>query len=368
MNDDRLVLFDLDFTLYEAYGNWRRPLAGLFRRNLGTKAFPWTLYFDIRGHNEVFEIFYEKSFRHHGLTAELAALRILLFEKRISATALLNDLQSIEFRLDLLKRIFPRPGSYALEAKKYCLSFPTFRSAIEGVKERSTSPQVVDVVSRYSDSLRFRAYPGVVEALEFLKERGIPFYLASEGDYDQQRFKCKLLGLDGYFSQRTLASEIYKLNRCYRASRKTIEDALADGSYAEEMDSPGIRRADEEVRRFDLLKHKEDLHYYISALNAIDSDRDNPEEFLRTVDSDDVLTTNIDLPSGVIMVGDRNDKDMYPVWQLLKEKALLIRMRAGKYKNDPRSPDIPRGQYAECPEFRQVYTRLRETFAVRRSQ
>ena len=173
---------------------------------------------------------------------------------------------------------------------------------------------------------------------------------------------------EGRYSGRSARIAATRGERVRSASRKTIEDALADGSYAEEMDSPGIRRADEEVRRFDLLKHKEDLHYYISALNAIDSDRDNPEEFLRTVDSDDVLTTNIDLPSGVIMVGDRNDKDMYPVWQLLKEKALLIRMRAGKYKNDPRSPDIPRGQYAECPEFRQVYTRLRETFAVRRSQ
>ena len=367
MNDDRLVLFDLDYTLYEAYGNWKRPLAGLFRRTLGIKSFPWTLYFDIRGYNEVFEVFYEKSFRHHWLTAELAALLMLLVEKKTPATALLDDLQSIDFRLNLLKRMFPRPGAHALAAQKLCLSFPTFRSAIEGVKERSTSPQVVDLVSRYSGSLRFRPYPGVVEVLEFLKERGIPFYLASEGDYDQQRFKCRLLGLDGYFFHRTLASEIYKLNRCYRASRKTIEDALADGSYSGEMDSPGIRQADEEVRRFELLKHKEDFHYYISALNAIASDGENPEEVLKNAGSEGILTTDVNLTSGVVMVGDRNDKDMYPVWRLLGEKARLIRMRSGKYKDDPRSPDIPRGQYAECPEFRQVYTRLRKTFTVRRS-
>lgn len=181
MNDDRLVLFDLDFTLYEAYGNWRRPLAGLFRRNLGPKAFPWKLYFDVRGCNEVFEIFYEKSFRHHWLTAELASLLMLLLDKKVPATAFMNDLRSIHFRLNLLKRVFPRPGAYALAAQKLCLSFPTFRSAIESVKERSTSSQVVDLVSRYSDSLRFRPYPGVVEALEFLKERASRSTLPAKG-------------------------------------------------------------------------------------------------------------------------------------------------------------------------------------------
>ena len=78
MSREVVVLFDLDHTLYEAYWSWRRALQHVFVRELGFARFPYSAYFAVRAHSELFEIFFEKSFRHFWATPELLSIMFLL--------------------------------------------------------------------------------------------------------------------------------------------------------------------------------------------------------------------------------------------------------------------------------------------------
>ena len=117
------------------------------------------------------------------------------------------------------------------------------------------------------------------------------------------------------------------------------------------MHARSLQSADEEIRKFQLLKYKQEYHYYLSAFKAIAANRQTPEAVLRGARASDLLTTDIRPAPRVIMVGDRVDKDMAPVWRLLGHNAMLIRLKAGKYKRTPGAQAIPRTNYAECSEF-----------------
>jgi FMN phosphatase YigB (HAD superfamily) len=358
MNNQWIVLFDLEHTLYEAYQSWRRPLHHLFIKQIGYKNFPWDTYFTIRKHYRIFDLIFDKSFRHHWLTPEIVSLMILLMEKKINPVTLLIELEKIEFQIELIKNQFYRPGQFYVEAHKVFRSHRTFISAIEYINEKSKSDFISKIQKEYYNRVNIQPYEGVLDGLNQLFDRDIKVYLASEGDYDHQIFKVQELHLEKHFSEKILASEIYKSNYYYKKNWYLIKTAIENGSYSKRLFSEEIIKADETVRKYALMKRKENYYYYYSILNAIRLNNKKPEEVLLKSKNNDLINYKNLNQFHIIMVGDRLDKDVLPVWRIFGKQAFLIRVKVGKYKNETLQFRIPKSNYTECKDIKQAFKKI----------
>ena len=355
MSERRIALFDLDHTLYESSWSWRKSLQALVVDRLGNRRFPWSAYFGIRGHSNVFDVVWEKSFRHHWLTPELASLMLLIREGRVNTPALLEELESVEHLLGLARRREVRPGRYLLAGREIIGRHKAVDRAIRIAAERAQSHEAKELVTEYYAAVRIQPYAGVRQGLQALKDRNIGCYLASEGDYALHQAKLRMLNLERFFRDKVLASEIYTSNRLYRRHRRMIIAAIDEGTYLKNRGSHELSRADEEIRKYELIKHKENFHYYYAILNAIAANRDTPEHVLLTGAADRLLKAGRLVPDSIVMIGDRVDKDMYPVWKIFDGHAALIRVRSGKYRRRGMPRSVPRKNYRECTDLRQAF-------------
>ncbi|TAK51312.1 MAG: hypothetical protein EPO24_16005 [Bacteroidetes bacterium] len=358
---NEIILFDLDHTLYEAYNTWRNPLQQLFREHCSITRFPWKMYFKLRDFNNVFDLLYQKSFRHHWLTSELASLLLLLIEKRVDASLLFDELERIDFRLRVLRHKYPRPGMYRLSAMATLADHKVFQKTVQLAQDICNARSVRALTPEYYNMAAMTPHDGVVQCFDFLSTEGYRFYLATEGDYKHQIFKIKRLSLQSYFKGKILASEFYLENPSYQSALRTITTAVNDGSYGKKFYSKEIIHADETVRMFEMLKHKEHYFYYYALCHAIASDADTPEKvLLQSKAPEHLLSTDITPESKVLMVGDRNDKDMVPLWKIFQSACYLIRIKAGVYKDEKLKFKIPKRNYAETKNFRGVLSRLKK--------
>jgi FMN phosphatase YigB (HAD superfamily) len=348
MNKSIIILFDLDHTLYEAYWSWRNPLSDIFGNQLAYKKFPWDTYFKIREHSKIFDIYFKNNFRHYWLTPELAGLLILLIENKIKSNEFVSDLLEIDLKATLLKKYCCRPGLYYLEIEKEIQKHKTFLSAIHKIKTLSRQKRIININNEYYSSVNLHPHTGVEKGLQFLQDNDIKFYLASEGDYSQQLFKINKLSLDGYFKNKILASEIYKLNKNYIKYHNKIDTAIIDGSYLRKISKKDIMFADEQMQRYELIRKKEEYYYYYSILNAIDINPTNPEKILLENKYDQLLQKYRAHKNKLFMIGDRVDKDILPLWRMFGEKIILLRVRTGKYKKFEISAKLPKSNYTEC--------------------
>jgi FMN phosphatase YigB (HAD superfamily) len=347
---NRVVLFDLDHTLYEAFKSRKRQIKHIFRKHFGLVQFPWSIYFAIRKKYRVFDLVYDRSFHHSWLSPELVALLVGIINRELNPKKILCLLNRLENEIDLIGYRYIRPGGFISKANETLRGNQEFRYLINYINKLSKNRFVKSISWDYENSLKLEPYKGVKEGIEQLKEMGISIYITTEGDYFMQRLKLKKLSLLGYFTNKILASEILEQNRFYRDSMITIRNAIATGKYWRMYFSRKILEADENIRNFWMLKKKDKCFYYIAVLNAIFEDQENPERILKTWNSTELLEPSNHVWDKLIMFGDRADKDVTPLWRLFKEKVHIIRIKKGQYMSTKIEMSIPATNYVEFSE------------------
>lgn len=344
---NRVVLFDLDHTLYEAFRGRKAHLEQIFRKHFNLVHFPWSLYFTIRQKYRVFDLIYKRSFHHYWLTPELVALIMGILNRELNSKQILSTLDRIENEVDLASYRYIRPGAFIAKSNEIIRRDSDLKDLICYIKELSKSQIAKTVASDYEDTLELKPYEGIKEGIKHLKEMGIDCYITTEGDYSMQKEKLKKLSLFHDFDKKILASGIFEHNRYYRDSLSVIRNAIATGNYWRMYFSREIIEADENIRNFWMLKKKDKCFYYIAVLNAIFEDPENPERILKTWNSTGLLELSNHVRDKLIMFGDRVDKDVTPIWRLYRENVQIIRIKKGQYMSTRMDLSIPTTNYVE---------------------
>ena len=348
---NEFVFFDLDHTLYEAFESRKAQIRNIFRKHFDLARFPWSIYFAIREKYRVFDLVYPgSSFHHYWLPSELVALLFGIIKKDLDPKEILSILRRLENKLSLISYRYPRPGAFIAKADEALKEEDKFQNLLIYINELSESRFVRKVALDYETGLKLEVYPHVKEGIKVLKEMGTKCYIATEGSYERQVVKLKKLSILHHFLNRILASEIFEHNRFYRDSLTLIRNAITQGMYWKMYHSKELSEADENISNFWLLKRKEKCFYYVSILNAIYQDPENPETILKTWSSTDLLEPSDHAFDKLIMFGDRIDKDVDPLWRLYGEKVHIIRIKKGRYMNSGINVHIPSTNYSEFSE------------------
>lgn len=355
MYDNSIILLDLDHTLYNAFDPWRNLVSKIFIHDLGWKTFPWRTFNEIRTHYRVFDIFFEKSFRHYWLSQELIVLLLGIKNQSVSSEDLLDELAKFEIRLSLIRTKEYRPSiilSSALEFTKNCKEL---NKALKLIEETRDNLEIKEIEDRFWSDAKITCYDGVFDLLSKLSKENARFYLVSEGDYELQVWKTKLLGIQQFFVNKILVTESYKQSSEYLRNLELVKKIISNKDNEVFKESEKARQADSVLRKFELLKLKEDLFFYYAIFKSILQDPKNPEREFIFTDIDELLDISELTEGKVVMVGDRIDKDILPIWKIFGKNSELIRIRCGKYKTNDLQSNIPKSVYKEFPDFSSIY-------------
>lgn len=355
MYDNSIILFDLDHTLYNAVDPWRNLVSKIFISDRKWKNFPWKIYFAIREHHKVFELFFEKSFRHHWLSQELIALLLGIKNKSISSEDLLNELAKFEIWLSLIRSRECSPTKILRSALEFTKDCVELNKALKLIQEKKDDPEIKAIEERFWSQAKITCYDGVSDLLSKLSKENARFYLVSEGDYELQVWKTKLLNIHHFFVNRILVTELYKLSSVYLKNLDLIKKILLNKYDDINIESEKASQADSIIRKFELLKLKDDLFFYYAIFKSITSDPKNPESVYLSTNIDKLLEINETMEDKVVMIGDRVDKDLFPIWKIMGKNSELIRIKCGKYKTKDLQIGIPKSIYKEFHDFSLVY-------------
>ena len=210
MYKNTLFLFDLDHTLYDAETPWQELVNHLLVKDFGWKNFPWHVYRTIRDYHSVFDLFFEKSFRHNWLSKELIVLLLSIRNNTLSANDLFNDLDKFQIRLKLIKSKQYRPSFIRQEALEFVKTCEVLNNALQIIGEKKDNMEVIQIENKFQSGANINCYEGVFELLNLIEGKNAKFYLVSEGEYELQVWKTKLLDIYKFFKNKILITESYK--------------------------------------------------------------------------------------------------------------------------------------------------------------
>lgn len=115
---NKVVLFDLDHTLYEAFRCRKTHLKHIFKKHFDLAQFPWSIYFAIREKHKVFDLIYNRSFHQHWLSPQLAALLTGIINGDLSPNRMITLLNRLENKVGLISQRYIRSGAFILKASE----------------------------------------------------------------------------------------------------------------------------------------------------------------------------------------------------------------------------------------------------------
>lgn len=183
---------------------------------------------------------------------------------------------------------------------------------------------------RYSSIEAQAPIPLLAPLMEKLQARGFTPVVITEGRYDLQLNKLERLGLEEIFEERVLISECAGFVDEDFALDRSITELLSSSAKGWGVDEERLRMLWAYRCVIDEWSHKSPW-FFARCLHALRLAAESAEEALNshTVLSQDMWNLE---PLRFVMVGDRYDRDVAPILDLLgKGQAFTVRLRAGKY-------------------------------------
>ena len=341
-----VIAFDVDNTLIDADGTgYERTLSEfLSLEDLGiTRPECTQAYEDLRSKGDALErLGLRNPINERGNADALAVLCLIhCANPTLSADLGIKPENRSAFR-DVLEQIAAvdraarqgPPGarlSWELAARRYCSADPRVRQLREEIQRLAAHP----ILTKWSDAYeRIEGKQPVADLLPMmttLASRGFTPVVISEGRTDVQLEKLDRLGLTHFFAGKILITEaavnIPGLTELDVALSRLIDAAVGQSTPSQ---SPELSLLWSYRCLIGAWSSKTPA-FFARCLHALCAWPEAPQEALNRLTVADSETW-AGKPLRFIMVGDRYDKDVLPLIELLgPEVGLTIRLRQGKY-------------------------------------
>lgn len=342
-SNDLIIAFDIDNTLFDPTGECYRKTVSQFLADadLGLTVTPSTLE-DVRAYGTALERMGLANIIHQRDHVHAVALLLLI---RCSNGKLLDklDINLAEQgqylgTLDGLKGLHAKTERGSLNQRlsaEWLMrsqlangpEISELRSEMERLAEHALVIELAETYRRIETHNMPESPLGLVESLS---ASGFTCVVISEGRDRIQRKKLERLGLTNVFANRVLisgnAAEVPGVGDLHASvSRLADQAGTIDGSSDDELAFLWSYRCAIQ------MWSKKTPWFYGRCLHALRQNTENPEAALAeaTVIPDEEWKGS---PLSFVMVGNRYDKDIYPLIELLgTESAFTLRLRTGKY-------------------------------------
>ena len=362
MYEKTIVLFDLDNTLFEAQYCRLSAVRKALCETFGWTRFPWQDYFLLRDHSKVFDHCFRQSFHHFWAAPELVILTRALQKGIVGRQELLANLSTLRWQLESAESRYWRIGELEAARKRILQGSSFLRSLRRYVNSERANPKMAEIQNAYEKYENLVLYPRVKELIDAITGvPGVLAYVATEGDYGQQKKKIEKLKLGDEFRGKILASELLKHNVFYLRSMRRITRSLRTGGYWRRAESHRYIVDDERLRLFKLCWGKRHGFFYRAILAAIASNPTAPEIALVNLDVSELLDSRKLSFGRIIMVGDRIDLDVNPIWNLYGKRSLTLRVLKGPYSKIVAPVNPPASNYREFSSTGRALANLLDT-------
>lgn len=248
--------------------------------------------------------------------------------------------------LDGLNRVC-RAGSFSerlgseVQARMFCKTDPRVARFLDDAKRIARHPVVVQWAERYRSLELAQPVEDMLPLMQSLTSRGMLPVVISEGRSHIQLEKLGRLGLIDFFDGRILitqgAGTIAGIGKLDTAISRRIDDRIA-------------RQSTENDEELNLLWHFRCLvdtwmsktpSFFGRCLHALHRDSERPQGIFGVPNYDEEESWR-EKPLRFVMVGDKYDKDVKPLIDLLgPEVGLKVRLRMGKYGHLHPEDELP---------------------------
>lgn len=339
----KLIMIDLDNTLLDNQ-EIRMPAVKNALEELPIQANPRSvmrMYHAFIHLNAAFEFFGFSNFRHEWNTPAIYSALVAFFnspsrEKPNNHKKVIFDsLVEINDHVLEWKKVHAS-YSHTLITEQFYEKYPLLKPFVRDVRYYSEADCVRKAVARFDKDVRYSASPAVVEFLNILEREGISAYLVTEGLTAVQEFKLDKLGLTRRFRDRVLTTEDASESGIAKDLRRLVKSAELEIKD----DSPSNHRRMELLSLFYFqnllhrLSDKSNIQFYGAILHAIRSNPLAPQKVIKRLPFVPKSEWDKMPESKIGMIGDRYDKDIYPLVKLLGARGVLtVWLKNGKYKN-----------------------------------
>lgn len=210
------------------------------------------------------------------------------------------------------------------------------------------------VQNEYERNFHLKPHPYVVEFLDYLKQENIETVLISEGIEDIQIEKLKRMKLLSYFRHRILTTGM-------AATPVGIEELETYWKEIVRKELPELTDVDRAVIFFrsliERMNFKDNKNFYRRIFHVIKSNDADFSAALKKMRFVNKKVWENSIPIKLVMIGDRYDKDVKPIIEILgRESIKTIRIITGKYKDQYPDSEIPlhKRPTKTCSSFKQI--------------
>lgn len=345
---EKIILIDIDSTLYDNLYTRHKALKPVLKRLLLDNSISQLLknYERIVDIGDVFDKIGLVNFKHIWSSKELYAVLTVLFTRNpdhlcsmgISESDqafFLKALEETHRSLMKMHRIYPNTFQIKRNTFQPAIKNIALLRFITIVNKIKNHKLFRNADKAFKRNLVFKPNKGVVEFLYRMYKAGFQMNVVTEGYHDIQCNKINKLGLAHLFRNRILTSEDattpFGIKTLYRQI-VLIENKIAIKTASPE-DKKELNALKSIIKMLKEYENKSNPLFFGRIIHAIVSDPGNPYKALKkfaVVSSDEwVKKNNIK----IVMIGDRYDKDVRPLINLLgKKNVMTIRYQKGKHR------------------------------------
>lgn len=220
---------------------------------------------------------------------------------------------------------------------------------------KANGEEFSSVQNEYERNFYLKPHPFVVEFLDYLKQENIETVLISEGIEEIQIDKLKRMNLLSYFQHRILTTG-------RAATPEGVEELETYWKEIIRKELPELTDVDRAViffrRLINDMNFKENKNFYRRIFHVIKSNGPDFSAALKKMSFVNKTAWENSIPLKMVMIGDRYDKDVKPIIELLgRETVKTIRIITGKYKDQYPDSEIPlhKKPAKTCSSFKQIH-------------